>query len=480
MLFTFSFSSHITKNKRPRISSNTCQRDLPLSNITSTLNQLQNGFSVRTEEARALRYKTRLAEAQTETNETDEHQPQQPASSKGHRGDRGQRYTLRQRMELVEVFRHFSKKTDVKVTPNNFGKFMDILITRQSLIQWSRNFDKIKFDWLLEVRSSNGVVSGLQLLAAADSVLHILTDDILVFDDIPLGHTISFTTSWRSRMTREYSVAYCSLRGKAGSVNKDAVADRMNEIRNICSDFEPDNIYSCDETGMYLKELSTHSYTTEELASGSKPKRGAASCVSILFCVNASGSSLARARMAETLRPLAIGKYASTELEESGHARQQESSAYRLMWSTRQVYQQGPTCRRDMKTSSNRASATQFDIRYPTFGRRNNQRIQTTLPRDAQQQTRYKGAQIDELEQDSINVEKRPPLYPPVGATDASQTRRYYVRLVASVMDGDKIQLSLGKDQKDAQDMAEEIKQKVCNKIAKRYSSRDRSSSTEE
>ncbi|KAG0346695.1 hypothetical protein BGZ54_005125, partial [Gamsiella multidivaricata] len=69
--------------------------------------------------------------------------------------------------------------------------------------------------------------------------------------------------------------------------------------------------------------------------------------------------------------------------------------------------------------------------------------------------------------------------YPPVADKDASQVRRRYVRLIASVMDGDKIQFSLDKNQKDAQDIAEEIKQKVRNKIVKRYGSRDRNSSIE-
>lgn len=166
-------------------------------------------------------------------------------------------------MELVEMFRHFSKRTDIKVTLNSFGDFMDIPIKRQSITQWNKNFDKIKFDvahgrgdkctlssspvdlirhildktvheWPLEVRRSNGVVSGLQLQAAAETVLHILMDDIFAFDDIPFNRTISFTASWRSRMTQEFGVAYCSFRGEAGSVNMDAIAERMNEIRNIC------------------------------------------------------------------------------------------------------------------------------------------------------------------------------------------------------------------------------------------------------
>jgi len=88
-------------------------------------------------------------------------------------------------------------------------------------------------------------------------------------------------------------------------------------------------------------------------------------------------------------------------------------------------------------------------------------------------------AQANILEQEYMDVEERPPLYPPIASMDRDQVKRHYVRLIASVMDGDKIQFSLDKNQKDAQDMAEEIKQKVRNKIAKRYGSRDRSSSIE-
>ncbi|KAG0054577.1 hypothetical protein BGZ89_002608 [Linnemannia elongata] len=99
---------------------------------------------------------------------------------------------------------------------------------------------------------------------------------------------------------------------KAVSVDKDAIAGRMDEIRKLCSDFEPDDIYNCDETGMYLREFSTLLYTMEELASGAKPERGAANRVSILFCVNAAGSSFARAATGMALRPLVIGKCSNT------------------------------------------------------------------------------------------------------------------------------------------------------------------------
>ncbi|KAF8942146.1 hypothetical protein BGZ47_006777 [Haplosporangium gracile] len=63
--------------------------------------------------------------------------------------------------------------------------------------------------------------------------------------------------------------------------------------------------------------------------------------------------------------------------------------------------------------------------------------------------------------------------------TNASRVKGRYVRLIASVMDGDSVQFFLDKNQKDAQDTAEEIKQKVRNKITKRYGPRNRSSSVE-
>lgn len=109
--------------------------------------------------------------------------------------------------------------------------------------------DRIVYEWLLDVRKKNGVVSGLQLKVAVD----VLADDICDFDYITHGRAISFTTSRRSRMTQDYDVAYCSLKSEAGSVDKDAIKERMNQIRNICSDFESDDIYNCDETGMYLR-----------------------------------------------------------------------------------------------------------------------------------------------------------------------------------------------------------------------------------
>ena len=88
-------------------------------------------------------------------------------------------------------------------------------------------------------------------------------------------------------------------------------------------------------------------------------------------------------------------------------------------------------------------------------------------------------AQVERLERESLDVEEQTPLYPLVSDTDSSRVKGRYMRLIASVMDGDRIQSSLDKNQKDAQDMIEEFKQKMRDKITKKYGPRDRSSSIE-
>ncbi|KAF9114153.1 hypothetical protein BGX30_006687, partial [Mortierella sp. GBA39] len=212
------------RHNGPRTSTGKRSQKFPLLDITSTFNQLQNGTSAQPEEAQALEYYSLLAKARAGS---DEQQPQKPAGSKP---ERGAGYSIRSRMEAVEIFRYL-KKTNKKVNAFNFHQHVHRPINRMSITQWDKDFDKIKFDaahgrgnkctlskspadlirhildetvyeWLLEVRKNNGIVSGLQLEAAADSVLHILMDDICDFDDIHHGREISFTTSWRSRMTQ--------------------------------------------------------------------------------------------------------------------------------------------------------------------------------------------------------------------------------------------------------------------------------------
>ncbi|KAF9143152.1 hypothetical protein BGX30_001180 [Mortierella sp. GBA39] len=334
-------------------------------------------------------------------------------------------------MELVEIFRYLSRGTDVEVTAGIFHQFVHRPVTRQSITQWKKNVGKI-------------------------------------------------------RATQDHGVAYCSLRGEVGSVDRDAIAERMNEIRNICVDFEPDDIYNCNETGMYLKELSTHSYTMEEFMSGSKLKRGT-SRASILFCVNASGSSLDRAAVVKALRLQVLGERFARGIQPLPEV-PITSMKHEHGYMTLDLFIQWLHLLDESLTNKVAFKRHYLEVldnksvtkEYATGEKITNGEAWSYIPYAWSHvkalAVRHcfckvgvlSKAYVDKLEQESMHVKERSPLYPPLADTDASQARRRYVRLIASVMGGDKIQFFLDKNQKDAQDMAEEIKQKVRKKIAKR------------
>lgn len=121
----------------------------------------------------------------------------------------------------------------------------------------------------------------------------------------------SFSASWFNAFKKRYHISYNQLHGEAAGVDLVAIEPELRNIRAVCANYSPDDIYNCDETGVYLKELVTKSYTVPEGTGGTKPNRSAR--VSILFCVNASGSSLILAEdpKMSALRPMVIGEYYS-------------------------------------------------------------------------------------------------------------------------------------------------------------------------
>ncbi|KAF9110515.1 hypothetical protein BGX27_006223 [Mortierella sp. AM989] len=82
--------------------------------------------------------------------------------------------------------------------------------------------------------------------------------------------------------------------GEAGPVELEAIEPGIVDIRQRCA-----QCTNCDETGFYLKELDTRSYTTPCSKSSAKAFRDCK--VSVLFCINASGTSLSMADIMDAL-----------------------------------------------------------------------------------------------------------------------------------------------------------------------------------
>jgi hypothetical protein len=159
--------------------------------------------------------------------------------------------------------------------------------------------------WLHDQRRKSVPISGGLLKNAGHFACTVLCDLRNESDSTRSKKPLSFTAWWLNKFKRQYHISLCQLRGEAGEVDLEAIEPELVKIRQLCAQYTPDNIFNCDETGMYVKELDTKSYTTALSTSGAKAIRDYR--VSILFCINASGTSLAMAKEKKSLMPLVIG-----------------------------------------------------------------------------------------------------------------------------------------------------------------------------
>ncbi|KAI1288932.1 hypothetical protein EDD11_009532, partial [Mortierella claussenii] len=72
----------------------------------------------------------------------------------------------------------------------------------------------------------------------------------------------------------------------------------------------------------------------------------------------------------------------------------------------------------------------------------------------------------DDLEERSKDVQGRQPVYPPAAETAKQQTKRHFLRFIASALDGERFNFYHEMNQRDAQDLAEEIKKTVHERLA--------------
>lgn len=153
----------------------------------------------------------------------------------------------------------------------------------------SRPFLPVEYllrDWLLYFRR--------RLIPVNVQVLCLLAQDVYrtwKIENGPLrdgkGKEPTWSTSWAQKFIKSWNLTYHSMRGEAASVSWDEIKDEVQKIMEELNNYELDDIYNCDETGLYLKWLS--SWTLDLIkASGAKPAKN--DRVSVLLCTNATGT----------------------------------------------------------------------------------------------------------------------------------------------------------------------------------------------
>jgi hypothetical protein len=105
----------------------------------------------------------------------------------------------------------------------------------------------------------------------------------------------TFSEGWLSRFKVRAGIKERVLHGEDASVNDIESKQQMVIVRQALSAYSSDNIYNCDETGLYWKRIPDRSLTTCCLPGRKKEKAR----ITVHFCCNSSGS--------ERLPPWVIG-----------------------------------------------------------------------------------------------------------------------------------------------------------------------------
>ena len=70
--------------------------------------------------------------------------------------------------------------------------------------------------------------------------------------EIPEG-ALHFSVGWLQKFKIRNNIHQVKLQGEAASVNLITIADSLPQLRNICSDYSPEQIYNMDETALFYR-----------------------------------------------------------------------------------------------------------------------------------------------------------------------------------------------------------------------------------
>ncbi|KAJ5256574.1 hypothetical protein N7478_012678 [Penicillium angulare] len=95
----------------------------------------------------------------------------------------------------------------------------------------------------------------------------------------------AFSDGWLTRFKKRHNRRYHTFHGEAASVPS-SVHDQMKEIRTICDQYKPSEIYTMDETGLFWRQMPNGGLSDRKIAGKNKNKTR----ISLIVATNADGS----------------------------------------------------------------------------------------------------------------------------------------------------------------------------------------------
>ncbi|XP_025205099.1 tigger transposable element-derived protein 6-like [Melanaphis sacchari] len=141
-------------------------------------------------------------------------------------------------------------------------------------------------EWFCRARSYNLPVSGPLLQEKAREVAN----------EVGLEN-FKASNGWLQKFRERHNISFKNICGEGNSVDTSVVEKWLEKLKTLISDYEPKNIFNCDETGLFFRALPDKTLCLKnEICRGGKIAKDR---LTVLLCVNMIG---------EFETPLIIGK----------------------------------------------------------------------------------------------------------------------------------------------------------------------------
>ncbi|KAI0997242.1 hypothetical protein K3495_g10944 [Podosphaera aphanis] len=78
-----------------------------------------------------------------------------------------------------------------------------------------------------------------------------------------------FSNGWLGSFKKRHGIKSRPRHGEDGSVNEAVVAQQLAQVQELATEYHPDDIYNCDESGLFWKMILERGLSTTSVT-GSK------------------------------------------------------------------------------------------------------------------------------------------------------------------------------------------------------------------
>ena len=157
--------------------------------------------------------------------------------------------------------------------------------------EFSQQLDQKVYEWFVTQRSKNIPVSGPILQERARQIRQQLGG--------PNADDFKASNGWLEKFRIRHGIHHRIISGESATVDVTTVDEWKKRLPSIIDNYDPNDIYNADETGLFFKALPNRSLvTSKDSCKGGKRSKER---FTILLCTNMTGT--------DKLQPLLIGKF---------------------------------------------------------------------------------------------------------------------------------------------------------------------------